>query len=91
MLVGQMSAQETTVFDNCPAIGDDLLQKTVLGQRRFTLDKLKRSIDACSNPPYFCGVNTPITDLLDSAESRPPKQKRDQSKTKEGKAMDGKA
>ncbi len=37
ILVGQMSAQETTVFDHCPAIGDDLLQKTVMGQRRFTL------------------------------------------------------
>lgn len=24
ILVGQMSAQETTVFENCPAIGDDL-------------------------------------------------------------------
>jgi hypothetical protein len=86
-----MSAQETTVFDHCPAIGDDLLQKTVLGQRKFTLDKLKRSIDACSNPPYFRGVNTPITDLLDSAESRPPKQKRDQAKAKDGKAKDNKA
>jgi hypothetical protein len=86
-----MSAQETTVFDHCPAIGDDLLQKTVLGQRKFTLDKLKRSIDACSNPPYFRGVSTPITDLLDSAESRPPKQKRDQAKAKDGKAKDNKA
>ena len=70
LLVGQMSAQETTVFDHCPAIGDDLLQKTVLGQRKFTLDKLKRSIDACSNPPYFRGVSTPITDLLDCQRSR---------------------
>jgi hypothetical protein len=91
ILVRQMSAQETTVFDNCPAIGDDLLQKTVLGQKKFTLDKLKRSIDACSNPPYFRGVSTPITDLLDSAESRPPKQKRDQSKPKDSKAKDSKA
>jgi hypothetical protein len=36
ILVGQMSAQETTVFDHCPAIGDDLLQKTVMGQPRLT-------------------------------------------------------
>ncbi len=27
ILVGQMSAQDSTVFDHCPAIGDDLLQK----------------------------------------------------------------
>ncbi len=55
ILVGQMSAQEMTVFDNCPSIGDDLLQKTLMGQKRFTLDKLKRSIDACSNPPLSTG------------------------------------
>jgi hypothetical protein len=51
ILVGQMSAQETTVFDGCPVIGDDLTQKTVTGKARYTLDKLKRIIDACSNPP----------------------------------------
>jgi hypothetical protein len=90
-LVGQMSAQETTVFDHCPAIGDDLLQNAASGQRRFTLDKLKRSIDACSNPPYFRGVSTPITDLLDAVEPKPNKQKRHQSKDKDGKAKDGKS
>jgi hypothetical protein len=90
ILVWQMSVQETTVFDHCPAIVDDLLQNTVLGQRRFTLDKLKRSIDACSNPPYFRGVSTPITDLLDYVEPRTPRQKRDQSKDRDGKAKDGK-
>jgi hypothetical protein len=91
-LVGQISAQETTVFDHCPSIGDDLLQKTVMGQRKFTVDKLKRSIDACSgsNPPYFRRVSTPITDLLDSAEPKVTKQKRDQTKEKEGKTKDGK-
>ncbi len=88
ILVGQMSAQETTVFDHCPSIGDNLLQKTIMGQTKFTLDKLKRSIDACSNPPYFRGVSTPITDLLDSAEPKVPKQKRDQTKDKEGKTKD---
>jgi hypothetical protein len=76
LLVGRMSA----VFENCPAIGDDLLQKDLSGRTRFTLDKLKRAIDSCSNPPYFRGVNTPITELLDSAEPKVPKQKRDQSK-----------
>jgi hypothetical protein len=85
ILVGQMSAQETTVFNHCPSIGDDLLQKTVMGQKKFTLDKLKRSIDACSNPPYFRGVSTPITDLLDATEPKVAKQKRDQTKDQTGK------
>jgi hypothetical protein len=55
------------------------------------LDKLKRSIDACSNPPYFRGVSTPITDLLGSAEPKVAKQKRDQTKTKAEKTKDNKA
>jgi hypothetical protein len=91
ILVKQMSAQGTTVFDHCPAIGDDFLRKTVLGPRRFTLEKLECSSDACSNPPYFRGVSTPITGLLDSAELRPSKQKRNQSKDKEIKTKDNKA
>ncbi len=85
-----MSAQETTVFEHCPAIGDDLLQTTASGQMKFTLDKLKRSIDACSNPPYFRGVSTPITDLLDAVEPKATKQKRDQSKDKDNKTREGK-
>jgi hypothetical protein len=60
ILVGQMSSQETTVFDGIPAIGDDLLAKDARGAPRYTLDKIKRAIDACSNPPYFRGVKTPI-------------------------------
>jgi hypothetical protein len=91
ILVGQMSAQETTVFKHCPSIGDNLLQKTLMGQKWFTLDKLKRSIDACSNPPYFRGVSTPITDLLDAAEPKVAKQKRDQTKDKSGKVKGGKS
>jgi hypothetical protein len=83
ILVGQMSAQETTVFDNCPSIGDDLLEKDWTGKNRYTLDKLKKAIDACSNPPYFRGVKTPITDLLDLADSKPAKEKRDQTVKKE--------
>jgi hypothetical protein len=62
-----------------------------MGQKRFTLDKLKRPIDACSNPPYFRGVSTPITDLLDAAEPKVAKQKRDQTKDKAGKTKDGKS
>jgi hypothetical protein len=69
ILVGQMSAQETTVFD-CPAIGDNLLAKDLQGRYKYTLDKVKRAIDDCSNPPYFRGVKTPITDLLDLAEPK---------------------
>ncbi len=85
ILVEQMSAQETTVFDNCPAIGDDLLAKDLRGRYKYTLDKIKRSIDGCSNPPYFRGVKTSITDLLDLSKPKPAKEKRDQVKSKEGK------
>jgi hypothetical protein len=85
ILVGQMSAQETTVFDDCPSIGDDLHEKDWTGKNRYTLDKLKRSIDACSNPPYFRGVKTPITDLLDFTEPKLAKEKRDQTKANNSK------
>ena len=81
ILVGQMSAQETTVFDGCPAIGDNLSAVNSRGAKRFTLEKIKNSIDACSNPPYFRGVKTPITDLLDLTDPKPAKEKRDQTKT----------
>ncbi len=74
ILVGQMSAQETTVFGGIPSIGDDLLAKDAREALRYTLDKVKRSIDACSNPPYFRGVKTPTTDLLDSPEVKPTKE-----------------
>jgi hypothetical protein len=39
ILVGKMSAQETTVFDGLPSIGDDLLAKDARGFPRYTLDK----------------------------------------------------
>ncbi len=85
ILVGQMSAQETTVFDGIPSIGDDLLAKDGRGNLRYTLVKVKRAFDACSNPPYFRGVKTPITDLLDLTETKAAKEggvkeKRDQTK-----------
>ena len=70
LLVGQMSAQETTVFD-CPSIGDDLSAKDARGRVKYTLDRIKRSIDDCSNPPHFRGVKTPVTDLLDQSEAKP--------------------
>jgi hypothetical protein len=41
ILVGQMSAQEATVFENCPSIGDNLQEKDWTGKNRYTLDKLK--------------------------------------------------
>ncbi len=79
VLVGQMSAQETTVFD-CPSIGDDLSAKDGRGRAKFTLERIKRSIDDCSNPPHFRGVKTPVTDIMDPAEPKIPKEKRDQTK-----------
>jgi hypothetical protein len=52
LTLGQMSPAETTVF-NLPAIGDDLSEKNVYGDLRYTMAKLKRAVDACSNPPPF--------------------------------------
>ncbi len=79
ILVGQMSAQETTVFD-CPSIGDDLSAKDGRGRAKFILERIKRSIDDCSNPPHFRGVKTPVTDIMDPTEPKIPKEKRDQTK-----------
>ena len=79
LLVGQMSAQETTVFD-CPSIGDDLSAKDARGRVKYTLERIKRSIDDCSNPPHFRGVRTPVTDILDQPETKVNKEKRDQTK-----------
>jgi hypothetical protein len=90
ILVGQMFAQETTIFDNCPSIGNDLSAKDSRVRPRYTLERIKRSIDDCSNPPHFRGVETPVTDLLDQSDVKPKdKEKRDQVKEKGGK--DGKS
>jgi hypothetical protein len=64
LTVGQLSAQETTIFD-CPCIGDDLAAKGKGGNYLWTLDKLKHIVDQCSNPPAFRGEKTPITELLE--------------------------
>jgi hypothetical protein len=64
-----MTPAETTVFD-IPAIGDDLAALDRRGRPKFTMVKLKEAIDACSNPPQFRGVKTPITELLD-ADDKP--------------------
>jgi hypothetical protein len=79
ILVGQMSAQETTVFD-CPSIGDDLSAKDHRGRAKYSLARIKQSIDDCSNPPHFRGVKTPVTDIMDQTEPKIPKEKRDQTK-----------
>jgi hypothetical protein len=78
LTLGQMSPAETTVFD-IPAIGDDLTEKTHRGALKFTMEKVKNAVDACSNPPQFRGVKTPITGLLDPEE----KGKRDDRGKKE--------
>jgi hypothetical protein len=70
--VGQLSAQETTVFD-CPCIGDDLLdKKDRAGNYVWTLEKLKRVVDQGSTPPAFRGVKTPITELLEHDPAKTP-------------------
>jgi hypothetical protein len=53
LTLGQMSPAETTVFD-IPAIGDDLSAKDGYGEPRYTMARIKRAVDACSNPPQFC-------------------------------------
>jgi hypothetical protein len=59
-----MSAQETVLFE-CPCIGDDLNARDCSGNLRWTLERLRATIDRCSNPPQFRGVKTPITELLE--------------------------
>jgi hypothetical protein len=70
LTIGQMSAQELTLFE-FPCIGDDLNIKDHANRLRFTLERLRAVVDRCSNPPHFRGVKTPITDLL---EPEPPKR-----------------
>ncbi len=76
--MGQMSNQETTLFE-CPCIGDDLTAKNRSGNPRFTLERLRVIVEQCSNPPQFRGVKTPITDLLDETRINPkdPRDKKD--------------
>ncbi len=55
--------------------------------------RLKEAIDACSNPPQFRGVKTPITELLD-ADDRPKRDapanpKRDGDKRDHGRKEKG--
>jgi hypothetical protein len=64
LTVGQMSNQETTLFE-CPCIGDDLNAKDRSGKPRFSLERLRVIVEQCSNPPQFRGVKTPITELLE--------------------------
>ncbi len=72
--MGQMSAQETTLFE-CPCIGDDLNARDRSGNMRWKLERLRAKIDLCSNPPQFRGVKTPITELLEQEVTKavPPK------------------
>ncbi len=70
--VGQMSAQETTVFA-CPAIGDDLSAKDARGRMRYSLDRSKKAIDDCS------------IHLISEADLKPNKEKQNHTKDKGGK------
>jgi hypothetical protein len=78
LAVGQMSPAETTVFD-IPSIGDDLNAMDNRGTRLFTLQKLKTAVDACSNPPAFRGVKTPITELIDGEKDTNPAQSKNRN------------
>ena len=70
LTVGQMSAQETALFE-FPCIGYDLNVKNRSGDPKFTLDLLRQIVDACSNPPAFRGVKTLITELLEQDITTP--------------------
>ncbi len=74
LTVGQMSVQESTLFE-CPCIGDDLNARNRSGQMKWTLERLRVVIDTCSNPPQFREVKTPITELLEQETTKtlPPK------------------
>jgi hypothetical protein len=74
LTVGQMSAQKTTLFE-CPCIGDALNLRDHSGKLRWSLERLRATIDRCSNPPQFRGVRTPITELLEQEVTKalPPK------------------
>ncbi len=89
--LGQMSPAETTVFD-IPAIGDDLSAKDAYGEPRYTMARIKRAIDACSNPSQFRGAKTPITGLLDPENKRDPptpgKEKKDKLQSRQNTARD---
>jgi hypothetical protein len=58
LTVGQMSPQETTLFEN-PCIGDDLNEWDRSGAFTWTVDRLHAVIDRCSNPPQFRGSKLP--------------------------------
>jgi hypothetical protein len=78
LTVGQMSNQETTLFE-CPCIGDDLNAKDRSGNPRFTLERLRGIVEQCSNPSQFRGVKPPITNLLEEPKINPkdPRDKKD--------------
>ena len=88
LTVGQMSAQETTLFE-FPCIGDDLNERDRNGDHKFTLDLLRTTVDQCSNPPAFRGVKTPITDLLDQEPFKSPRDN-DHKRSPQSKDNNGK-
>jgi hypothetical protein len=69
LTVGQMSHQETTLFE-CPCIDDDLNARRRAGNLIWTLERLHAVIDRCSNPPQFRGVKNPVMELLEQKVSK---------------------
>jgi hypothetical protein len=70
LTIGQMSAQELTLFE-FPCIGDDLNVRDHSNKLRYMLDRLRAVVDRCSNPPHFRGVKNPITELLEPEPLKP--------------------
>ncbi len=93
LTLGQMSPAETTVF-NIPAIDDDLSHTNGYGDYTDTMAKIKRAVDACSNPPPFRSAKTSITGLLDPEDKNkrdppaPGKEKKNKLQSRQNTARD---
>jgi hypothetical protein len=78
LTLGQMSHQETTLFE-CPCIGDDLNEKGRSGDLLWSLEWLRLVIDRCSNPcPNSVGSKLPSQNC---SSRKGAKQLRAQSQT----------
>jgi hypothetical protein len=74
LTLGQMSDQELRDFD-LPGIGDNLDEINLSGTPMWTMTALKKAVEACTKPPKYRAVSTPVTKLLDQYSSSAPPAK----------------
>jgi hypothetical protein len=74
LTLGQMSDQELRDFD-LPGIGDNLDETNLSGAPMWTMTALKKAVEACTKPPKYRAVSTPVTKLLDQYSSSAPPAK----------------